>query len=167
MLRIKKLSKEEIDEIARNYEQIMKKFFAQVREKPITAREYALLLRKSYKKSFMLVLTSKKILGFAWITKKGKEWTLEEIFVTEMRKGYGTKLMKFLLREARKKKVKKINLNVHVKNKKAIKFFKKLFISYFIINTSQNKLFYLFFIFFSKRFFIKFHQILYIHIFKI
>lgn len=125
MLKIKKISKKEIDEIAKNYEQIMKKFFIQVKERPITAKEYALLLRKSYKKSFMIVLTSKKILGFAWITKKGKEWTLEEIFVVERGKGYGTKLMKYLLKEARKRKIKKIKLNVHKENKEAIKFFKK------------------------------------------
>lgn len=125
MLKIKKLSKQEINEIAENYSRIMKKFFAQVREKPITAKEYALLLRKNYKKSFMLVLTSKKILGFAWILKRGKEWTLEEIFVTEKGKGYGTKLMKFLLKEARKKGIRRINLSVHVNNRRAIRFFKK------------------------------------------
>ncbi|MEM1536007.1 MAG: GNAT family N-acetyltransferase [Candidatus Pacearchaeota archaeon] len=125
MLKIKKLSKHEIKEIAENYYRIMKKFFAQVREKPVTAEEYALLLRKNYKKSFMIVLTSKKILGFAWITKHDKEWILEEIFVTEKGKGYGTKLMKFLLKEARKKKIKRIKLTVHASNRRAIKFFKK------------------------------------------
>lgn len=125
MVKIKKLSKDEINEIAENYAKIMKKFFIQVKEKPITAKEYAITLRKNYRKSFMIVLESKKILGFVWFTKKNKEFFLDGIFVTEHGKGYGGLLMRHLIKEARKKGIKKINLNVHKPNKKAIKFFKK------------------------------------------
>jgi len=82
-------------------------------------------LKKHFKKSKMFILDIKGIKGFIWYFKEGKEYNLEELFVTEKGKGYGKLLTDFILKEAKKQKIKKINLDVHFKNKKAQNFFKK------------------------------------------
>ena len=73
----------------------------------------------------MFVLDDNGIKGFVWFGKEGDEINVEEIFVIEKGKGYGKKLMSFIIEFARKNKTNKINLDVHFKNKKGISFFKK------------------------------------------
>jgi GNAT superfamily N-acetyltransferase len=109
------------------YEKIMAREFLRVGERPITKKEYRKILEKNYgkKHSFMFVLDEKEIKGFLWFVKKGKEINLEEIFVLEKRKGHRRKLLDFLIKKAKENKIKRINLDVHFKNRKAINFFKK------------------------------------------
>jgi|GEM_PF-2164035 len=124
---IRKAKKKELGRIAEMYEKIMAREFLRVGERPITEEEYRKILEKNYgkKTSFMFVLDEKGIKGFLWFVKKGKEINLEEIFVLEKRKGHGRKLLEFLIKKAEENKIKRINLDVHFKNKKAINFFKK------------------------------------------
>jgi GNAT superfamily N-acetyltransferase len=73
----------------------------------------------------MFVLDIEGLKGFIWYFKEGKEYNLEEIFVLEKDKGYGKLLMDFVLEEAKKQKIQKINLDVHFRNKTSQDFFKK------------------------------------------
>ena len=95
-----------------------------VGEKPLSKDDYAKILRSNYKKSSMYVLDTKGFKGFLWFVKKDNEINLEEIFVLEKNKGFGKELMGFLIDYAKKNKIKKINLDVHYRNKRAIDFFK-------------------------------------------
>jgi GNAT superfamily N-acetyltransferase len=124
---IREAKKKELGRIAEMYEKIMAREFLQIGERPITKDEYRKILEKNYgkKPSFMFVLDEKGIKGFLWFVKKGKEINLEEIFVLEKRKGHGRKLLDFLIKKAKENKIKRINLDVHFKNRKAINFFKK------------------------------------------
>lgn len=123
---IRKLKKEEISRIAKLYENIMSEKFLQIGEEPISKEKYEKILKKNYNKSFMFVLDEEGIKGFIWFIKKGEEINLEEIFTLEKKKGYGKKLLSFLIEKAKKSKIKRVNLDVHFKNKEAIEFFKKL-----------------------------------------
>jgi L-amino acid N-acyltransferase YncA len=122
---IRKLKSEEISFIAENYEKLMKKQFEKVEEKPITKKEYEDILKKNFENSFMFVLEEKNIKGFMWFFIEKDEINLEEIFSIEKGKGYGKELMDFLINYAKENKIKRINLDVHFNNKKALRFFKK------------------------------------------
>lgn len=103
----------------------MSKHFKIVKEKPITPKQYEKILLKNFKKGYMYVIDNEPIGGFLWFNKNGEEYELEEIFVTQKRKGYGRQLLTFLINKAKKQKIKKINLDIHIKNKSAINFFKR------------------------------------------
>lgn len=122
---IRKLKKGEIKKIAEMYEKVMFKNFLQVGEKPISKERYQKILEENYDKSFMFVLEERGIKGFLWFIEKDKEINLEEIFTIKRNKGYGKKLLCFLIKKAKKENKKRINLDVHFKNKRAIEFFKK------------------------------------------
>lgn len=122
---IRKLKQEEIPIIAKYFEKNMKNNFKDVGEAPITQKRYINILKENFGKSFMFVLDDKGIGAFLWFVKKGDEINLEEIFSIEKRRGCGKQLMNFLLDYSKKKKIKKINGDVHFKNKDAINFFKE------------------------------------------
>ncbi|MFW6282509.1 MAG: N-acetyltransferase family protein [Minisyncoccales bacterium] len=122
---IRKASLKDLKQIAELYHSEMSIQFRDVGEEPITAKEFERRLKKHFEKSKMFILDIEGIKGFIWYFKEGKEYNLEEIFVTEKGKGYGKLLMDFVLEEARKKKIQKLNLDVHFKNKTAQDFFKK------------------------------------------
>lgn len=122
---IRKLKKEEIEKIAEHYEREMAQQFKKVGEEPISKNEYAKRLKSSYNKDNMFVLDENGLKGFLWFAECDSEINLEEIFVLEKDKGYGRKLIDFILKFARENKIKKLNLDVHFNNKEAISFFKK------------------------------------------
>jgi len=123
MIRI--LKPKEISFIAENYEKLMKKQFEKIGEKPITKKEYKEILKKNFKNSFMFVLEEKGVKGFVWFIREKDEINLEEIFSIEKGRGYGKELMDFLINYAKENKIRRINLDVHFKNKEALRFFKK------------------------------------------
>ena len=122
---IRKTSLKDLKEIAKLYSSEMSKQFRDVGEEPITEKEFERRLRKNFDKSKMFVLDIEGIKGFIWYFKEGKEYNLEEVFSIEKGKGYGKLLMRHLLEDAKKKKIQKINLDVHFKNKTAQEFFRK------------------------------------------
>jgi len=122
---IRRVTLKDFKQIAKLYYAEMSKQFKDVGEAPITAKKYEQILAKN-QKAQMFVLDTNNIKGFIWFAKNKKEFNLEEIFVTEKGKGYGKQLMDFLLGEAKKHKIQKINLDVHFKNQAAQDFFKKL-----------------------------------------
>ena len=124
-MEIRKMRQEEISLIARHYEEIMKKQFKKIGEEPITEDRYKIILKKNFKDSCMFVLEDNGIKSFIWFIKKDGEINLEELFSIEKGRGYGNKLVRFLLDYSRKEKIKKINMDVHFKNKKALRFFKR------------------------------------------
>lgn len=123
---IRKLKQEEISFIAENYDKIMKEQFEKVGEEPITRDQYEKILKKNFESSSMFVLEEKGIKAFIWFIKERNEINLEEVFSIERGKGYGRKLMDFLIEYAKNKKIKKINIDVHFRNKDALNFFKNL-----------------------------------------
>lgn len=126
---IRQLKKEEIKKIAEYYEKEMFKEFGKIGEKPISKEEYEKRLKKSFNKDFMFVLEDDQIKGFIWFSKHKDEINLEEIFTIEKSKGCGWELIRFLIDFAKKEKIKRINLDVHFKNQRAISFFKKFYFS--------------------------------------
>ncbi|MEK6823584.1 MAG: GNAT family N-acetyltransferase [Nanoarchaeota archaeon] len=122
---IRKTTLKDLKQIARLYFIEMSKQFKDVGEKPLTAKEFEKRLKKNFKKNKMYVLDIEGIKGFIWYFKERIEYNLEEVFAVEKGKGYGKLLMNFLLKEARKQKIQKINLDVHFKNKTAQDFFEK------------------------------------------
>ena len=122
---IRKASLKDLKQIANLYYSEMSKQFKDVGEKPITIKEFEKRLKKHFKKSKMFVLDIEGINGFIWYFKEDKEFNLEEIFVIEKGKDYDKLLMDFVLKEAKKRKIQKLNLDVHFKNKTAQNFFKK------------------------------------------
>jgi L-amino acid N-acyltransferase YncA len=123
---IRKLKQKEIPTIARYYEKIMKEQFEKIGERSITKERYKKILEENFKHSFMFVLENKGIKSFIWFIKKNNEINLEELFSTEKGKGYGKQLINFLLDYSKNEKIKRINIDVHFKNKEALNFFKKL-----------------------------------------
>ena len=123
---IRKLKQEEISSIAKDYEEVMKKQFERVGEEPITKNKYEKILEENFEDSSMFVFDEKCIKAFIWFVKEENEINLEEVFSIERGKGYGKKLMNFLLDYAKREKIKRINIDVHFKNKDALKFFKTL-----------------------------------------
>ncbi len=123
---IRELTLGEIPFIAEHYEKIMKEQFRKVGEEPITKDKYEKILKKNFKNSSMFVFEENGIKAFIWFIKEENEINLEEIFSIEKNKGYGSRLMNFLIDYAKKKKIKRINGNVHFKNKEALHFFKSL-----------------------------------------
>ena len=124
-MEIRKLRQEEIPFIARCYEEIMKEQFKKIEEEPITRDKYKIILKKNFRDSCMFVLEDNRIKSFIWFIKKNGEINIEELFSIEERRGYGKRLMNFLFDYSRKEKIKRINIDVHFKNKEALKFFKK------------------------------------------
>lgn len=122
---IRKLKFEEIPVVARYYEKEMAQNFRDVGEEPISEKKYVQILKKNIKKSKMFVLDKNGIKGFAWFVKEDNEINIEELFVIEKGEGYGKQLINFILEFAKKNKIKKINLEVHVKNEKGMAFFKR------------------------------------------
>ena len=122
---IRKASLRELKQISDLYYTRMLKHFIDIREKPITQREFEKRLKSNFKKSKMFILGLNGIKSFTWFVKNGREYNLEEIFVTEENKGYGKLLMSYILKEAKKHKIKRINLDVHFRNKRAQDFFRK------------------------------------------
>src|SRR3989338_10823479 len=123
---IRKVYFKNLKQISDLYYSEMAKQFKEVGEEPVTSKEFERRLRKNFDKSKMFVLDIKGgVKGFIWYFKEGKEYNLEEIFVVDKGKGYGKLLINFLLEEAKKRKIQKINLDVHFKNKTAQDFFKK------------------------------------------
>ena len=66
------------------------------------------------------------IKAFIWFVKEEDEINLEELFSIKKGEGYGKKLMNFLIDYAKKEKIKKINGDIHFKNREALGFFKSL-----------------------------------------
>ena len=122
---IRKLKREEIPIIAEGFEKFMREQFIKINEKPITKVEYEKILNKNIKTSNMLVLEEEKIKAFMWFIREKDEINLEEIFSFERAKGYGKQLLGFLLNYSKEEKIKRINIDVHFKNKNALTFFKK------------------------------------------
>ena len=102
----------------------MKEQFEKVGEEPITKDKYENVLKENFKDSSMFVLEEKEIKAFIWFVKEGDEINLEEIFSIEKRRGHGKRLINFLIDYAKNKKIKKINIDVHFRNNKALTFFK-------------------------------------------
>jgi len=125
-MKIRKATKKDFKRIATIYEEEMFRQFKLIKEKPISAKKYVVILKNNLRKSKMFVLEDTKIKGFIWWLKENDEFNLEEIFITEKNRGYGKILMDFMKKQAKKEKIKKINLDVHFKNKKAQKFFEKM-----------------------------------------
>jgi len=123
---IRRLKQEEIPFIAENYKIIMKEQFEKVGEEPITKEKYKKILKENFENSFMFVLEEEGIKAFIWFFKEENEINLEEVFSINKRKGYGKKLMDFLIDYAKKEKIKMINIDVHFKNNEALNFFKKI-----------------------------------------
>lgn len=121
---IRKVSQKDIQKISELYEKKMSQQFKEINEKPITSKEYEKILKANIKKSNMYILNNKGVRGFIWYAQEKDEFNLEEIFTTEKNKGWGKLLISQMLEHARKNKIKRINLDVHFKNKKAQKFFK-------------------------------------------
>jgi len=124
-MKIRAATKNDLKEIAELYEKIMQIQFKKVGEKIIDRKKYYSILLKNFNKSKMFVLEDENLVGFLWYLKEKDEISLEEIFVTKTKKGYGKILLNYLIKEAKKSKIKKINLDVHFKNKNAIEFFRK------------------------------------------
>ncbi len=137
-MKIRKAKKEDLKNISQLYEKEMSKQFKLIGEKPISAKEFERRLNNNFGKCYMHILNDDEIKGFIWYFKEGCEFNLEEIFVTEKGKGYGKILIKYLLQEAKKKKIKKINLDVHFKNMIAQKFFMKFGFSERTIEMSKD-----------------------------
>ena len=121
---IRKLTQKEIPFIAKHYEKIMREQFKKIGETPITKGKYENILKENFKDSFMFVLDEKEIKAFIWFVKEGDEINLEEIFSIEKERGHGKRLINFLINYAKNKKIKKINIDVHFRNNKALTFFK-------------------------------------------
>jgi len=126
ILMIRKLKQKEISFIAKNYEIAMKKQFEKIGESPITKECYEKILEKNFEDSLMFVFEEESIKAFIWFVKEEDEINLEEVFVIKKGKGYGKKLMNFLIDYAKKEKIKRINGDVHFKNREALGFFKSL-----------------------------------------
>lgn len=125
-LKIRKATKNDLKEISMLYEKSMEKHFQLVGEKPIKSKDYEKILNKNLNKSKMFVLYDNGIKGFIWYVKNRDEFNLEEIFVKNKGKGYGKILMNYMLNDAKENRIKRINGDIHFKNKIAINFFKKL-----------------------------------------
>ncbi len=76
---------------------------------------------------FILVIESKKIIGYAHVCKNKRRWEVIRIYVNPkfIRKGIGTKLLQKVEVFLRKKNVKSYTIYPHVKNKIAVNFYKK------------------------------------------
>ena len=123
---LRKPSKEELTAIARIIHKNMKNLFIAIREKPVSVTKLKNKLLKNYSRQKMLVLeNNNKIKGFIWYYTKKREFYLDEIVVIEKGADYGTVLMNHLINEAKRTKIKRINLDVHYKNICAQEFFKK------------------------------------------
>lgn len=123
---IRKLNREEIPLIAKNYEIIMKEQFEKVGEEPITKDKYEKILKENFGSSSMLIFEENGIKAFMWFVKEEDEINLEEVFSIKRGKGYGKQIMAFLINYAKKEKIKRINIDVHFKNNEALNFFKKI-----------------------------------------
>ncbi|MDI3543803.1 MAG: Acetyltransferase family [Candidatus Woesearchaeota archaeon] len=123
---IRKLKLSEIPFIAENYEKVMKKQFEKIWEDPITKKRYEEILEKNFEDSLMFVLEEEGIKAFIWFVREEDEINLEEVFSIKKGKGYGKKMMTFLIDYAKKEKIKRINADVHFKNREALGFFKSL-----------------------------------------
>lgn len=124
-MRIRKTIKKDLKALSEIYEKTMSKNFVGVGEHPITKKEYFKILNKNLSKANMFVLEDNSIEGFVWYNKDGNEFNIEEIFVLDKGKGYGKMLMEFVLKDAKNKRIRKINGDVHINNKKAILFLKR------------------------------------------
>lgn len=122
---VKKALLKNLKEIAELYYIQMSNQFRLVNEESISAQKYESILKKNFEKSEMYILFDVGIKGFLWYFKENDEYNLEEIFVLEKQKGYGKILMNFLIEEARRNKIRRINLDVHFKNKQAQNFFRR------------------------------------------
>lgn len=77
---------------------------------------------------FMVLEFQKEITGYIIVREYEESFHITNISVKReyQRKGFGKKMMDFVIREAIKKNKKEIYLEVRVSNKKAIKFYEKL-----------------------------------------
>ena len=124
-MKIRKVTKKDLGIISKLYENEMSKNFKDVGEKYITKNENKKILNKNIASSNMFVLENNKIEGFIWYKKEGREFNLEEIFVINKSKGHGRSLIEFMLKDAKKNKIKQINGDAHFNNKRAMLFLKK------------------------------------------
>ena len=122
---IRKVKRNELKEIANLYFLNMKENFENVGEIPISAKDFGKLLLENINKSKIFVLDDNGIKGFIWYFDEDEEYNLEEIFSVDKKKGYGAKLIEYLLEDAKKNNIHKINLDIHFKNVGAQKFFEK------------------------------------------
>jgi len=74
-----------------------------------------------------IILEEKRIVAFSRLKKTGKSFEIQGFFVPEdlQRKGYGSKLMIFLIGYSFGAGAKRISLEVRKSNQKAISFYKK------------------------------------------
>jgi L-amino acid N-acyltransferase YncA len=137
-MKIRKAEQKDLKEVSQLYEKEMSKQFKLIGEKPLKANEFEKRLKNNFKKSNMYILDIEGIKGFIWYFEESNEFNLEEIFVVMKEKGHGKLLINFLLQKAKKKKIKRINLDVHFKNKSAQEFFRKFKFSERTIEMSRD-----------------------------
>ena len=124
-MKIRKLEKNEIDKVAFLCEEKMRSFVEEVGES-VSVEEYKKRILDNYDLHKMSVLLDgNDIKGCLWFNIEENEINLEEIVVEENNQGLGKFLTKYVLDYARENNKSKINLNVHVGNNRAKKFFKK------------------------------------------
>ena len=84
-------------------------------------------LKRSKPKNILKIEINKKQVGFVNLSQRGKVFYIKDLdIIPEYRnKGYGSKLLLALEKEAKNRKVKRIWLHVNVSNKKAIRLYTK------------------------------------------
>jgi ribosomal-protein-alanine N-acetyltransferase len=103
---------------------------------PFSKRQF-LYLYVDYRKTFFVAEKDKEVLGYIVGVKGFRKITIASIAVKEnwRRKGIATKLINYLIEKVRRK-VKMIELQVQISNKKAIIFYEKMGFIYKGILTS-------------------------------
>lgn len=86
------------------------------------------MFEKFNSKRCFIIESNKKPIGFAYFQIPENKLNIWNIQIDKnfQRKGYGKKLMEYLIKYARKKKLKKVILEAHASNKQAIDFYEKI-----------------------------------------
>jgi len=126
--RIRYVEESDLDEIQKIEED---SFFC-----PFSKKQF-LYLYIDYRKTFFVVEKNKEVLGYIVGVKGFRKITIASIAVKEnwRRKGIATKLVNYLIKKVRGK-IKMIELQVRISNKKAIMFYEKMGFIYNNILTS-------------------------------
>ena len=107
---VKKLDEENMKEIIESYN-----------------KKYSQVMYDSFNPNKCFIIEEDKPIGFAYFkTTKNKIniWSIQ-IVKNSQGKGYGRKLIEYITDFAKDKKLKKIILEVHINNKRAINFYEK------------------------------------------
>ncbi|MBX4212137.1 GNAT family N-acetyltransferase [Candidatus Pacearchaeota archaeon] len=126
-MKLRRANINDVPSVAIFHDRVLSNYFRALHEVPVSIQDYENKMRDSFDASNIYILqkSPKDYKGFVWYELQNGTYRINDICVSEQRKGYGSLLLEQVIDSARKKNLKSVEIILTSGNDVALDFFKR------------------------------------------